>query len=410
MKYRLSFLYITALLVVFCVTLYSQRREVRMGSVSMQGTHKAKYSLTKKINDLSEVINEAGKLNLDILLLPEAYFKGRTYEDDAQDLRHSIVLDSIKIWAEKHNVNIVFQIYEIVPEIKEFYNTAVVVDRKGEYVGKYRKVNLPPEENFLTRGDSYTVFNLDFGKIGVLICWDTWLTNPAKVLVDKGAEIILVPTWSNCTQSMKVINAENGIPISYSVLRHNPKSDVEDMQSSVYDNQGKAVHTYHYVGNNKIAVGVVELGNYTNIALNKKMNSSIETSENSFSKLVDGIYSTERDTDSKVQTSVEINSLPQWIEIDLGNDYYLNRVTIAQFRGEDYHYTIKGKSSSETVYVILSSDLSKLESVVEHGIAGSEILVANFETKIARQVRIYIDSKKRDDAQVNEIKIFGYIK
>jgi predicted amidohydrolase len=75
------------------------------------------------------------------------------------------------------------------------YNTAVLIGRDGGLAGSYRKVYLPREEveGGLTAGSSYPVFTTDFGSVGLMICWDTQFTDPARALALAGAELLLVP-------------------------------------------------------------------------------------------------------------------------------------------------------------------------------------------------------------------------
>lgn len=77
------------------------------------------------------------------------------------------------------------------------YNTAVLIDRDGRLVGKYRKVNLPYDEfeDGITPGSEYPVFQTDFGKVGMMICWDSQFPDAARALALQGAEIILMPIW-----------------------------------------------------------------------------------------------------------------------------------------------------------------------------------------------------------------------
>jgi predicted amidohydrolase len=77
------------------------------------------------------------------------------------------------------------------------YNTAVLIDREGRLVGKYRKVNLPFDEfeDGITPGSEYPVFQTDFGKVGIMICWDAQFPDAARALALQGAQIILMPIW-----------------------------------------------------------------------------------------------------------------------------------------------------------------------------------------------------------------------
>lgn len=81
-----------------------------------------------------------------------------------------------------------------------YHNTAVVIDADGSYLGKYRKMHIPDDPHFeekfyFAEGDlGYKVFDTKFAKIGVLICWDQWYPEAARVTALKGAEILFYPT------------------------------------------------------------------------------------------------------------------------------------------------------------------------------------------------------------------------
>lgn len=77
-----------------------------------------------------------------------------------------------------------------------YYNTAVVLDRKGDVLGKYRKTHLCGSEKRcygVDAGDELPVFDLDFGRIGIAICMDMYFPEVFRVLTLKGAEMILWP-------------------------------------------------------------------------------------------------------------------------------------------------------------------------------------------------------------------------
>ena len=75
------------------------------------------------------------------------------------------------------------------------YDTAVLVDRQGRIAGKYRKVHLPiaEVEGGETPGSEYPVFDTDFGRIGILICWDLFFPETVRILRLEGANIVFVP-------------------------------------------------------------------------------------------------------------------------------------------------------------------------------------------------------------------------
>lgn len=81
-----------------------------------------------------------------------------------------------------------------------YHNTTAVLDADGKYLGKYRKMHIPDDPSFyekfyFTPGDlGYKVFETRFAKIGILICWDQWYPEAARITALMGAEILFYPT------------------------------------------------------------------------------------------------------------------------------------------------------------------------------------------------------------------------
>ncbi|HEY6083373.1 MAG TPA: carbon-nitrogen hydrolase [Chitinophagaceae bacterium] len=96
-----------------------------------------------------------------------------------------------------------------------YHNTTAVMDADGTYLGKYRKMHIPDdpayyEKFYFTPGDlGYKVFHTRFAKIGVLICWDQWYPEAARITSLMGANILFYPTaigWA--TSQDEAINKE----------------------------------------------------------------------------------------------------------------------------------------------------------------------------------------------------------
>lgn len=81
-----------------------------------------------------------------------------------------------------------------------YHNTTAVIDADGSYLGKYRKMHIPDdpgyyEKFYFTPGDlGYRVFHTRFATIGILICWDQWYPEAARITSLMGAEILFFPT------------------------------------------------------------------------------------------------------------------------------------------------------------------------------------------------------------------------
>lgn len=81
-----------------------------------------------------------------------------------------------------------------------YHNTAVVFDKDGSMAGKYRKMHIPDDPGFyekyyFTPGDlGFTPISTSIGKLGVLICWDQWFPEAARLMALAGADILIYPT------------------------------------------------------------------------------------------------------------------------------------------------------------------------------------------------------------------------
>lgn len=115
--------------------------------------------------------------------------------------------------ARRHGMYVVAGLTE--REGNAVYNTGVLIDRGGRLAGKYRKVHLPREEfeAGLTPGNAYPVFETDFGRVGIMICYDIFFTDPAKALAVQGAEIVFAPVWGCKYDQLKGRASENHVVV-----------------------------------------------------------------------------------------------------------------------------------------------------------------------------------------------------
>jgi len=167
----------------------------------------------QNVEDFCELLEEIGKRGADIVCLPEGITvvgTGKTYSEVAEPVP-GITSKRLGQMARKYNMYIIAGIYEL--ENSAVYNTAILIDRKGEYIGKYRKVYIPREEieGGITPGKELPVFETDFGKIGILICWDWRFPNAAHILAMKGAEIIFMPIWGGNITMVQSIPMANSL-------------------------------------------------------------------------------------------------------------------------------------------------------------------------------------------------------
>ena len=101
--------------------------------------------------------------------------------------------------ALKHQVVIVTSLFE-KRAAGLYHNTAVVIERDGTIAGKYRKMHIPDdpayyEKFYFTPGDmGFQPINTSVGRLGVLVCWDQWFPEAARLMAMRGADLLIYPT------------------------------------------------------------------------------------------------------------------------------------------------------------------------------------------------------------------------
>jgi len=107
--------------------------------------------------------------------------------------------DFYKQLAKEHNIVLVTSLFEKrAPGL--YHNTAVVFEKDGTVAGKYRKMHIPDdpayyEKFYFTPGDlGFEPIQTSVGKLGVLVCWDQWYPEAARLMAMKGADILIYPT------------------------------------------------------------------------------------------------------------------------------------------------------------------------------------------------------------------------
>ena len=144
-----------------------------------------------------KLLDQAGRTGVDICCLPEATNMAGTGRS-AQQIAEPIQGASFEAYAEKakqHEMWVVACYATMQDDLCR--NTAVLIDREGALAGCYHKTHLhwPEYRDGVTPGDDYPVFRTDFGTIGMMICYDSWFPEVARLLSYKGAEAIFFPVW-----------------------------------------------------------------------------------------------------------------------------------------------------------------------------------------------------------------------
>jgi len=175
--------------------------KVKVGLVQMSCTADKQSNLDKAV----EKIKEAAEKGAQIVCLQELFTS--LYFCDVEDYENFKLAESIpgpstgvlsKLAAEL-NVVIIASLFEKRAQ-GLYHNTTAVIDADGKYLGKYRKMHIPDdpgyyEKFYFTPGDlGYKVFKTKYATIGVLICWDQWYPEAARITSLMGAEILFYPT------------------------------------------------------------------------------------------------------------------------------------------------------------------------------------------------------------------------
>jgi agmatine deiminase len=181
--------------------------KTKIGLIQMRVGADRKKNLARAL----EMIGEAARKGADIVCLPELF--GSRYfpqHRGAQKIAEPIpgpTTDALSLAAKQNKVVIVGgSIYE--RSQGKFYNTSVVFDQNGRILGKYRKVHIPfdshyYEKDYFSSGKGYKAFNTKFGKLSVLICFDQWYPEPARISRLMHAEMLFYPTAIGTVKGMR---------------------------------------------------------------------------------------------------------------------------------------------------------------------------------------------------------------
>jgi N-carbamoylputrescine amidase len=175
--------------------------KVKVGLVQMSCSGNMNSNMDKAI----EGIREAASKGANIVCLQELFTS--LYFCDVEDYENFKLAESIpgpstdllSAVAQETGVVIIASLFEKRAQ-GLYHNTTAVIDADGKYLGKYRKMHIPDdpayfEKFYFTPGDlGYKVFETKYGKIGVLICWDQWYPEAARLTALMGAEILFYPT------------------------------------------------------------------------------------------------------------------------------------------------------------------------------------------------------------------------
>jgi len=157
------------------------------------------------------VLDAVGKAKVDLVLLPE-YCRGGRHPETVPGPSSRLLSEK----AKQHRMYVAAGIVRKDEKAGRIYNTLLLYDRQGKLVGMYDKLHpYSPEINDqgITPGSAVPVFQTDFGKVGAIICYDSWFNDVIQLQALKGAEMILFPAAGFYRSIMPARAADNGVRI-----------------------------------------------------------------------------------------------------------------------------------------------------------------------------------------------------
>ena len=167
--------------------------------------HRCNTDTTTNLQTISQQIAAAASQGTQLVMLQELHnslYFCQTESPDFFNLAEKIpgpTTEHLSKLAKQHKIVIVASLFE-KRAAGLYHNTAVVLDSDGSLAGKYRKMHIPDDPGFyekfyFTPGDlGFQPIQTSVGKLGVLICWDQWYPEAARLMALAGADLLLYPT------------------------------------------------------------------------------------------------------------------------------------------------------------------------------------------------------------------------
>ena len=176
---------------------------VNLGLIQMSCSDDVQANFEKTFGYIEQAAAKGAQIICTQELFKSLYFcqsEDSSHYDLAEEItQNSPTVQTLSKLAKDLGIVLIVSLFE-KRALGIYHNTAVVIDADGGFLGMYRKMHIPDdphyyEKFYFTPGDlGYKVFKTKFADIGVLICWDQWYPEAARLLGLKGAEIIFIPT------------------------------------------------------------------------------------------------------------------------------------------------------------------------------------------------------------------------
>jgi N-carbamoylputrescine amidase len=174
---------------------------MKTGLIQQRNTGNVNHNIER----LKASITACAGMGAELVVMQELHnslYFCQTEDTGMFDLAETIPGASTEIFgdlARSLNIVIVASLFEKrAPGL--YHNTAVAIERDGSIAGKYRKMHIPDdpayyEKFYFTPGDlGFTPIKTSVGKLGILVCWDQWYPEAARLMALRGAELLIYPT------------------------------------------------------------------------------------------------------------------------------------------------------------------------------------------------------------------------
>lgn len=175
--------------------------KIKVGTIQMKCVADKNANIEKAISHIRKAANAGAQIVCLQELFASLYFCDKQDQANfslAEEIpgKSTVILQDV---AREKGIVIIASLFER-RTAGIYHNTTAVIDADGTYLGMYRKSHIPDDPGFnekfyFTPGDTgYKVFQTKYAKIGVLICWDQWYPEAARITSLMGAEILFYPT------------------------------------------------------------------------------------------------------------------------------------------------------------------------------------------------------------------------
>ena len=224
-----------------------------------------KRTLDANVDLMAGYLAEAADGGADLAIAPECWslvgLEGKSADIVAESVPgDGPVYSMFNVASQRHRMHVVGWTFE--REGDRLYNTAFILSPEGELIGKYRKTHpVPPEETKgweVSPGEDLPVFDMPFGRMGIMICFDNYFCEVARTLAVKGAKLICYPTMNKPRHTLSTLSAaraiDNGCFIASSVVIGEP---ICQGSAAIHDPHGEVL-----VGMGRrdgVAIGQIDL-------------------------------------------------------------------------------------------------------------------------------------------------------